>query len=83
MYTAEQIRNKTYVPDTSECSLKDIEFRIILADTQTFKSIKVALQYLYKDLDDGINSTVLFFKSKGYNVRELEFLGTKYLEISW
>ena len=83
MYTAEQIRNKVYFPDTSECTLKDIEFRIVLVDYAGNKSIKVATKHLFQSEHDGVNSTVMFFKSKGYNVREVEFLGTKYLEISW
>jgi hypothetical protein len=76
MFTAEQIRNKVYIPDVECVTLKTIEQRIMLADIQQINSIKIRsdnLQYAQRcTLEDS-----------GYNLREVSFLGVNYLEISW
>jgi hypothetical protein len=76
MYTAEQIRNKVYIPDVECVTLKTIEQRIMLADIQQINSIKIrsdSLQYAQRcTLEDS-----------GYNLRDVSFLGVNYLEISW
>lgn len=77
MYTAEQIRNKAYVPNTSSVDDFDLKVRIMLADYTGKKSIKIKID----PLDE--KDWLYYLKSKGYNSQMISFLGTKYLEISW
>ena len=76
MLTAEQIRNKVYIPDVECVTLKTIEQRIILADIQQITSIKIrsdSLQYAQR----------CALEDSGYTLREVSFLGVNYLDISW
>lgn len=79
MYSAEQIRNKVYVPDTSLTTFEAIEMAIILADYKGAKSI-------IRKKSENERHNELFkidFEAYGYKIESVEFLGTKFWQISW
>lgn len=78
MYSAEQIRNKAYIPDPAESpfGITDIELRIMLSDYKGFNSIILKNEELHY-------STLSWLRTKGYVVEDVEFLGTKFWQISW
>lgn len=78
MYSAEQIRKKVYVPIglSNELDLVDVNALIVIADAQNRNSIKVRQDFLW-------SNTIEFVKDYGYNVESVEFLGTKFWQISW
>ena len=78
MYSAEQIRNKAYVPGPTEDSfgVKDIELKIMLADYKGSNRIMVKSEKIH-------HTTPAWLRTKGYNVEPVEFLGTKFWQISW
>lgn len=78
MYSAEQIRKKVYIPDTSEGLLNedDILTLIILADSSGKKSIRVRNDTVCEGVEQ-------ICKFSGYNVESVSFLGSKFLQISW
>ena len=78
MYSAEQIRKKVYIPigRSNELDLEDVNALIVSADAQNKNSIKVRKDCLW-------SNTIEFVKAYGYNVESVEFLGTKFWQISW
>ena len=78
MYSAEQIRKKAYVPDPSEgpFGVKEIELKIILSDYKGSNQIMVKSE-------ESHHTTPAWLRTKGYNVESVEFLGTKFWQISW
>lgn len=80
MYTAQQIRDKIYIPQIfladQLLDIDDVMQLIILADAGSKFSIKIRKDVLFNDV-------VPTMKNFGYNVQELEFLGTKFIQISW
>jgi len=79
MYSAEQIRNKAYIPDNNPYTFEAIEMAIILADHKGMRNI-----IRKKTNNDRANE--LFekeFEDNGYVVESVEFLGTKFWQISW
>ena len=78
MYSAEQIRNKAYIPDPADSlfGVVDIELKIMLADYKGSNQIMVKSEEIH-------NTTPAWLRTKGYNVESVEFLGTKFWQISW
>lgn len=78
MYSAEQIRNKAYIPDPAEGPLYSVQIEdlILLADYAGRNLIRVKQDEIQKNVTPTLTS-------KGYNVEPVEFLGTKFWQISW
>lgn len=78
MYSAEQIRNKAYTPDPSEgmFGVKEIELKIMLADYKGSNQIMIKSEEIHY-------ATPAWLRTKGYNVEPVEFLSTKFWQISW
>jgi hypothetical protein len=78
MYSAEQIRNKVYIPDPAEgpFGVKEIELKIMLSDYRGQFHIMVKSEEVN-------HTTPAWLRTKGYNVESVEFLGTKFWQISW
>lgn len=78
MYSAEQIRNKAYIPvgKENEFDLSDIQTLICFADIQGKRTINVRQDFVW-------SNTIDFVKDYGYSVEPVEFLGTKFWQISW
>ena len=83
MYTAEQIRNRVYVPtqENERIYLEEISMLIALNDYRGINSVKINMERLGSTVNQ--NSMKIAIERAGYSMREVEFLGTKYLEISW
>lgn len=78
VYSAEQIRNKVYIPvgQENEFDLSDIQTLICIADIQGKRTINVRQDFVW-------SNTIDFVKDYGYKVEPVEFLGTKFWQISW
>lgn len=78
MYSAEQIRKKAYIPDSDYRLLNedDVSTLIVIADSTNRKMIRVRQEHVYDFV-----AQVLGFS--GYNVESVEFLGTKFWQVSW
>lgn len=78
MYSAEQIRNKAYIPDPCEGVYDDddISLMIMIADASSKRLIRVKQNMT----SFGIPKKLIY---NGYNVESVEFLGTKFWQISW
>lgn len=78
MYSAEQIRNKVYIPvgQENEFDLSDIQTLICIADIQGKRTINVRQDFVW-------SNTIDFVKDYEYKVEPVEFLGTKFWQISW
>lgn len=78
MYSAEQIRNKAYIPDPTDgpFGFAHIELKIMLADYKGSNRIMVKSEEIHY-------TTPSWLRTKGYSVEPVEFLGTKFWQISW
>lgn len=78
MYSAEQIRNKAYIPDPNYRKFNEnaVIILIMLADSAHKKMIQIRQEHMY----DFVPQMLRF---EGYNVEPVEFLGTKFWQISW
>ena len=78
MYSAEQIRKKAYIPDPFDgpFGLRELELKIMLSDYKGSNQIMVKREEIH-------STTPEWLQAKGYNVESVEFLGTKFWQISW
>lgn len=79
MYTAKEIKDKVYVPSTEEVTLKDLEMKIMLADYRGCSVVNVRKNVFPVDTEKYIP----YLEKLGYNCKMLDFLGEKYLQVSW
>ena len=78
IYTASQVRNMQYEPKSSDKSLEAVIQRIVIAQIKgVSRSCNVNVS------EEEFNDLAPKLKNLGYNTEKLDFLGNKYLHVSW